>query len=137
MDPHNRHRIERKHGLAMPVRGCPARQPLAQRVPEPAVLMSGEQPPPGTEPEWGCDGESQGGQGKSLLQCGGLDLNHNPDTSLGLGSSHLQGQSLVSVNLEPLQLPWLLQAAGIRHVVVSVSPARNPRPSPHPAWREK
>ncbi|XP_061240914.1 natural resistance-associated macrophage protein 1 isoform X1 [Bos javanicus] len=30
----------------MPVRGCPARQPLAQRVPEPAVLMSGDTGPP-------------------------------------------------------------------------------------------
>lgn len=29
----------------MPVGGCPARQPLAQRVPEPAVLMSGDTGP--------------------------------------------------------------------------------------------
>ena len=86
MDPHNRHCLERKHGLAMPVRGCPAHQPLsAQRVPESAVLMSGEWTPAGTEPEWGRDGESQGGQGKSLLHRGSLDLNHSSIHQPGAG----------------------------------------------------
>ncbi|XP_043766002.1 natural resistance-associated macrophage protein 1 isoform X4 [Cervus elaphus] len=46
VDPHDHHCRERKHRLAMPVRGCPARQPLAQRLPESAVFMPGDMGPP-------------------------------------------------------------------------------------------
>lgn len=85
VDPHDHHCRERKHRLAMPVRGCLACQPLAQRLPESAVFMPGEWPPPGTEPEWGCDGESQGRQGKSLLLHGSVDLNRNSRHQAGAG----------------------------------------------------
>lgn len=83
-------------------------------------------------------GRVRAGKGSPCCDVGVWISTTIPDTSLGLGSSHLQGESLVSVNPEPLQLPWLLQAAGMRPRGTRwcVLPPRKPCPSPHPPWRE-
>ena len=90
MDSRTHQHPERKRGQ----KGCPEHHLC--RVPESAVLMTGEWPPPGTEPEWGLGGESQGGK----------------DTSLGLGSSHPQGQSASLPHLCGSGAPGASLAAG-------------------------
>lgn len=89
MDSHTQQHPERKRSQ----KGCPAHHSC--RVPESAVLMTGERPPPGTEPEWGWGG-SQGGK----------------DTGLRLGSSHPQGQSAPLPHLCGSGTPGASLAAG-------------------------